>query len=138
MLLKRVWFIAAVVLSASLFTALVAEPRFPIPEMVVIPAGSFLMGCVSGISHLLINCVAEHHLFFENENASWRRQNACVFNSEPSNPLPICSLTATLKIPLYFEPLQNVKRWTNSNQRSRWLASALLDIQPRLRRVKGY
>ena len=33
---------------------------------------------------------------------------------------------------------RNVKRWTNSNQRSRWLATALLDIQPRLRRVKGY
>ena len=33
---------------------------------------------------------------------------------------------------------RNVKRWTNSNQRGRWLACALLDIQPRLRRVKGY
>ena len=33
---------------------------------------------------------------------------------------------------------RNVKRWTNSNQRTRWLATALLDIQPRLRRVKGY
>ena len=33
---------------------------------------------------------------------------------------------------------RNVKRWTNSNQRSRWLATALLDIEPRLRRVKGY
>ena len=60
----------------------------------------------SGISRLLINCVVEHHLFFENENASWRKQNACVPNSEPSNPLPICSLTTTPKIPIYFEPLQ--------------------------------
>ena len=33
---------------------------------------------------------------------------------------------------------RNVKRWTNSHQRRRWLACALLDIQPRLRRVKGY
>lgn len=33
---------------------------------------------------------------------------------------------------------RNVKRWTNSNQRARWLATALLDIQPRLRRGKGY
>ena len=33
---------------------------------------------------------------------------------------------------------RNVKRWTNSNQRSRWLATTLLDIEPRLRRVKGY
>ncbi len=33
---------------------------------------------------------------------------------------------------------KNVKRWTNSNQRRRWLATALLDIEPRLRRVKGY
>jgi transposase-like protein len=32
----------------------------------------------------------------------------------------------------------NVKRWTNSNQRCRWLGTALLDIQPRLRRVNGY
>ncbi len=59
----------------------------------------------SGISHLLINCVVEHRLLLKNENASWRRQNACVPNSEASNPLPICSLTTTLKIPLYFEPL---------------------------------
>ena len=33
---------------------------------------------------------------------------------------------------------RNVKRWTNSNQRSRWLATALLDIEPRLRRIKGF
>ena len=33
---------------------------------------------------------------------------------------------------------RNVKRWTNSNQRRRWLATALLDIEPRLRRVKGF
>ena len=31
-----------------------------------------------------------------------------------------------------------VDRWTNSNQRQRWLATALLDIEPRLRKVKGY
>jgi transposase-like protein len=31
-----------------------------------------------------------------------------------------------------------VDRWTNSNQRHRWLASTLLDIEPRLRRVKGH
>ena len=33
---------------------------------------------------------------------------------------------------------RKVKRWTNSLQRHRWLAAALLDIQPRLRRVDGY
>ena len=32
----------------------------------------------------------------------------------------------------------NVRRWTNSSQRHRWVATALLDIEPRLRRVKGY
>jgi transposase-like protein len=32
----------------------------------------------------------------------------------------------------------NVKRWTNSSQRHRWFAAALLDIQPRLRRINGY
>ena len=33
---------------------------------------------------------------------------------------------------------RKVKRWTNSPQRHRWVAAALLDIEPRLRRVKGY
>ncbi len=36
------------------------------------------------------------------------------------------------------ERCAKVDRWTNSNQRQRWLATALLDIEPRLRRVKGY
>ena len=31
-----------------------------------------------------------------------------------------------------------VDRWRTSNQRHRWLASTLLDIEPRLRRVKGH
>jgi len=31
----------------------------------------------------------------------------------------------------------NVKAWKNSSQRHRWLAAALLDIEPRLRKVKG-
>ena len=31
-----------------------------------------------------------------------------------------------------------VDHWVNSSQRHRWLAAALLDIEPRLRRVKGY
>jgi len=31
----------------------------------------------------------------------------------------------------------NVKRWKNARQRHRWLAAALLDIEPRLRKVKG-
>jgi transposase-like protein len=31
-----------------------------------------------------------------------------------------------------------VDRWRNSNQKHRWLAAALLDIEPRLRRVRGY
>lgn len=36
------------------------------------------------------------------------------------------------------ERCAKVDRWTNSNQRQRWLATALLDIEPRLRKVKGY
>ncbi len=36
------------------------------------------------------------------------------------------------------ERCAKVDRWTHSNQRQRWLATALLDIEPRLRRVKGY
>jgi transposase-like protein len=31
-----------------------------------------------------------------------------------------------------------VDRWRNSDQKQRWIASALLDIEPQLRRVKGY
>ena len=31
-----------------------------------------------------------------------------------------------------------VDAWRNSNQKHRWLAAALLDIEPRLRRVRGY
>jgi transposase-like protein len=31
-----------------------------------------------------------------------------------------------------------VTYWKNSNQKHRWLASALLEIEPRLRRIKGY
>ena len=31
-----------------------------------------------------------------------------------------------------------VDAWKNSNQRQRWLATALLDIEPRLRRVRGF
>ncbi|MDZ7361890.1 MAG: hypothetical protein ONB46_14370 [candidate division KSB1 bacterium] len=33
---------------------------------------------------------------------------------------------------------RKVTRWRNSNQRQRWLASALLEIEPRLRKIKGY
>jgi len=36
------------------------------------------------------------------------------------------------------ERCAKVDRWTNSNQLQRWLTTALLDIEPRLRRVKGY
>jgi len=33
---------------------------------------------------------------------------------------------------------RNVTRWHNGIQKHRWIASALLDIEPRLRKVKGY
>lgn len=33
---------------------------------------------------------------------------------------------------------RNVKVWKNSSQRHRWLAAALLDSQPRMRKVKGF
>ncbi len=38
---------------------------------------------------------------------------------------------------LVAERCAKVDRWTNSNQRQRWLATALRDIEPRLRKVKG-
>ena len=31
-----------------------------------------------------------------------------------------------------------VDYWKNSNQKQRWLATALLDIEPRLRKIRGY
>jgi len=31
-----------------------------------------------------------------------------------------------------------VDYWRNSNQKQRWLTTALLDIEPRLNRIKGY
>ena len=31
-----------------------------------------------------------------------------------------------------------VSYWKNSNQRQRWVATALLEIEPRLRKIKGY
>jgi transposase-like protein len=34
--------------------------------------------------------------------------------------------------------IRNVKMWKNSSQRHRWLAAALLDIEPRLKKVKGF
>ncbi len=36
------------------------------------------------------------------------------------------------------QALDKVDHWKNSNQKERWLATALLDIEPRLNRVKGY
>jgi hypothetical protein len=36
------------------------------------------------------------------------------------------------------ERCAKVDRWKNSNQKHRWLAAALMDIEPRLRKVKGY
>ena len=36
------------------------------------------------------------------------------------------------------ERCAKVDAWKNSNQRQRWFATALVDIEPRLRRVKGY
>jgi len=36
------------------------------------------------------------------------------------------------------ERCAKVDWWTNSSQRQRWLAAALLDLEPRLWKVKGY
>jgi len=35
-------------------------------------------------------------------------------------------------------PPDKVDHWKNSNQRQRWAATALLDIEPDLRRIKGF
>jgi len=34
--------------------------------------------------------------------------------------------------------VRRVSRWTSSDQKRRWLAAVLLDVEPRLRRVRGY
>ena len=36
------------------------------------------------------------------------------------------------------ERCAKVDHWKNSSQRQRWLATALIDIEPRLRKVKGF
>lgn len=33
--------------------------------------------------------------------------------------------------------MQKVDHWRNSDQKQRWLATALLDLEPQLRRVKN-
>jgi transposase-like protein len=56
------------------------------------------------------------------------------------------SLGISLKTTNCLESLQaqlgaytdKVDRWRNSDQKQRWVASALLEIEPRLRRIKGY
>jgi len=57
-----------------------------------------------------------------------------------------CELGISLKTTNCIESLNSqisryIKRityWKNSNQKHRWLAAALLEIEPRLRRIKGY
>jgi transposase-like protein len=53
-----------------------------------------------------------------------------------------CSLKTTNCIEsvnaLIEERCAKVDRWQNSSQRQRWLATALLEIEPRLRKIKGY
>ncbi len=36
------------------------------------------------------------------------------------------------------ERCAKVDHWKNSSQRQRWLATALVDIEPRLRKIRGY
>lgn len=53
-----------------------------------------------------------------------------------------CSLKTTNCIEsvnaLIEERCAKVDRWQNSSQRQRWLATALLEVEPRLRKIKGY
>ena len=45
----RIFVVLTVLMSCWPVYSVYSQPRIPIPEMVVIPAGSFKMGCVSGI-----------------------------------------------------------------------------------------
>ena len=55
-------------------------------------------------------------------------------------------LGISLKTTNYLESLNSqleqytrrVSYWKNSNQRQRWVATALLEIEPNLRKIKGY
>jgi putative transposase len=39
---------------------------------------------------------------------------------------------------LVAQRIAKVDRWRTSDQKERWLAATLLDIEPRLRRIKGF
>ena len=41
-------------------------------------------------------------------------------------------------VALIGQKTDKVDYWRNSDQKHRWLAAALLDLEPRLRKVKGY
>ena len=45
----RIFVVLTVVVSFWMVYSVYSQPSFPMPEMVVIPSGSFKMGCVSGI-----------------------------------------------------------------------------------------
>lgn len=45
---------------------------------------------------------------------------------------------ATNMLGLVEHRMGSVDRWRDSNQKQRWRAATLLDIEPRLRRVRGY
>ena len=63
-------------------------------------------------------------------------------NSEPSNPLPICSLTTTRKIPLYFEPLQpsaGSERWAFAfSAKKDWKSKVKADVKSILSTDRDY
>jgi len=54
--------------------------------------------------------------------------------SDPGRP-PVCLESLMSQVG---QRTDQVDRWRNSDQKQRWVASALLDIEPRLRRIKGY
>jgi len=57
-------------------------------------------------------------------------------------PLVGISLKTTNSLESIFSQVESrtgrVCHWRNSSQKHRWLAAALLDIEPRLRRIRGY
>ena len=57
----------------------------------------------------------------------------------PINPPPVSVPNAIENVnSLLGEYTDRVDYWKTSEQRQRWVASALLEIEPRLRKVKGY
>ena len=70
----------------------------------------------------------------------WRRRSRCTGSASSANSGISLKTTNCLESlnSLVEQRVASVDRWRTSDQKQRWLAAALLDIEPRLRRIKGF